>query len=66
MAKGGQPGTEAGVVDTTQLPIFAESDLPSAYQSGLLIAVDDGAGNIKLGLSREGTWYLFAHDTTVS
>lgn len=47
----------------TILPVFPESDLPSASQNGTLIAVDDGAGNFKLGLAREGQWFLFNHDT---
>lgn len=64
--KGGQPTTEKGVVEVPVLSLFQESDLPSAHQTGLLIAVDDGAGNVKLGLSREGSWFLFAHDTIVS
>lgn len=45
------------------LPIFPEDNLPSAKLNGVLIAVDDGAGNFKLGISREGQWFLFNHDS---
>lgn len=60
------PTTEEGVSRPPVLPVFKETNLPSAKQDGLMILVDDGAGNLKIGASRDGKWFLFVHDSTVT
>jgi len=49
---------------STVLPLFNENSLPSATQDGLLIAVVDSNGDLKLGIAGNSKWYLFDFDST--
>jgi len=58
--------TEGGErrANQTVLPLFEESNLPSASQDALAIAVVDSNGDIKLGIAGNNQWYLFNFDST--
>lgn len=60
MAKGGSPtGEETGVNRPPTLPLWPESNLPSAAQPGLLIAIVDASNNVWFAISDGSQWNKF-------
>ena len=63
---GGGPSQVEGENPRAILPLFPETDMPSARQDGLIVGAVDSNGDVKLAIAGNGKWYLFTHDSTVT